>query len=103
MNLTSKKYLSQIEEVIKKAEAGEVYPVYLFNGDRPIIHPQINKLIDCLVSEEAKDRMKFFMGDNALIQPNLPGWLGWIHETRWDNIFPVTICKRENEIKHHRV
>jgi hypothetical protein len=46
---------------------------------------------------------RFKMGDNALIQPNLPGWLGWIHETRWDNIFPVTICKRENEIKHHRV
>ena len=44
MNLTSKKYLSQVEEVIKKAEAGEVYPVYLFIGDRPIIHPQINKL-----------------------------------------------------------
>ena len=102
MNLTSKKYLSQVEEVIKKAEAGDVYPVYLFIGDRPIIHPQINKLIDCLVFEEARDCMKFFMGDNALIQPNLPGWLGWIHETRWDNIFSVTICKRENEIKHHR-
>ena len=55
MNLTSKKYLSQVEEVIKKAEAGDVYPVYLFIGDRPIIHPQINKLIDCLVSEEVKD------------------------------------------------
>ncbi|MEA3384920.1 MAG: hypothetical protein U9Q89_00460 [Thermodesulfobacteriota bacterium] len=55
MNLTSKKYLSQVKEIIKKAEAGEVYPVYLFIGDRPIIHPQINKLIDCLVSEEAKD------------------------------------------------
>ena len=55
MNLTSEKYLSQVEEVIKKAEAGEVYPVYLFIGDRPIIHPQINKLIDCLVPEEAKD------------------------------------------------
>ena|GEM_PF-4161742 len=37
LNLTSKKYLSQIEEVIKKAEAGDVYPVYLFIGDRPII------------------------------------------------------------------
>ena len=55
MNLTSKKYLSQVEEVIKKAEAGEIYPVYLFIGDRPIIHPQIHKLIDCLVPEEAKD------------------------------------------------
>jgi hypothetical protein len=55
MNLTSKKYLSQVKEVIKKAEAGEVYPVYLFIGDRPIIHPQINKLIDCLVSDEVKD------------------------------------------------
>ncbi len=55
MNLTSKKYLSQVEEVIKKAEAGDVYPVYLFIGDRPIIHPQINKLIDCLVSDEVKD------------------------------------------------
>ena len=49
MNLTSKRYLSQVKEVIKKAEAGEVYSVYLFIGDRPIIHPQINKLIDCLV------------------------------------------------------
>lgn len=55
MNLTLKKYLCQVEEVIKKAEAGEVYPVYLFIGDRPIIHPQINKLIDCLVSDEVKD------------------------------------------------
>jgi DNA polymerase-3 subunit delta len=55
MNFSSKKYLGQVEEVIKKAEAGEVYPVYLFIGDRPIIHPQINKLIDCLVPEEAKD------------------------------------------------
>ncbi|MBW1671150.1 MAG: hypothetical protein JRJ43_02150 [Deltaproteobacteria bacterium] len=55
MNLTSKKYLSQVEEVIEKAKAGDVYPVYLFIGDRPIIHPQINKLIDCLVPEEAKD------------------------------------------------
>jgi DNA polymerase III delta subunit len=55
MDFTSKKYLSQVEEVIKKAEAGEVYPVYLFIGDRPIIHPQIHKLIDCLVPEEAKD------------------------------------------------
>ena len=55
MNLTSKKYLSQVEEVIEKAKAGDVYPVYLFIGDRPIINPQINKLIDCLVSEEAKD------------------------------------------------
>lgn len=55
MNLISKKYLGQVEEVIKKAEAGEVYPVYLFIGDRPIIHPQINKLISCLVSDEAKD------------------------------------------------
>ncbi|MBW2163948.1 MAG: hypothetical protein JRF43_05785, partial [Deltaproteobacteria bacterium] len=55
MNLTSKKYLSQVKEVIKKAEAGDVYPVYLFIGDRPIIHPQINKLIDYLVPEEARD------------------------------------------------
>jgi DNA polymerase III delta subunit len=55
MNFSSKKYLSQVGEVIKKAEAGEVYPVYLFIGDRPIIHPQIHKLIDCLVPEEAKD------------------------------------------------
>jgi len=54
MGLTSKKYLSRVEEIIKKAGAGEVYPVYLFIGDRPIIHPQIHRLIDCLVSEEAK-------------------------------------------------
>jgi DNA polymerase III subunit delta len=55
LNLTLKKYLGRVEEVIKKAEAGEVYPVYLFIGDRPIMHPQINKLIDCLVSDEVKD------------------------------------------------
>jgi DNA polymerase III subunit delta len=55
LNLTSKKYLGQIKEVIKKAQAGKIYPVYLFIGDRPIIHPQINKLIDCLIPEEAKD------------------------------------------------
>lgn len=55
MNLNSKKYLGRIEEVINKAEAGKVYPVYMFIGDRPIIHPQINKLIDCLIQEEARD------------------------------------------------
>lgn len=55
MNLTLKKYLGQVEKFIKKAKAGEVYPVYLFIGDRPIMHPQINKLIDCLVSDEVKD------------------------------------------------
>jgi len=55
LNLNSKKYLGQIKEVIKKAEAGKVYPVYMFIGDRPIIHPQINKLIDCLIPKEAKD------------------------------------------------
>jgi len=55
LNLTSKKYLGQVEEVINKAEAGEVYPVYMFIGDRPIIHPQVHRLIDCLVPEEAKE------------------------------------------------
>jgi DNA polymerase-3 subunit delta len=55
MNFTAKRYFSHVEEVLRKASAGEVYPVYIFIGDRPIIHPQVNKLIDYLLPEEAKD------------------------------------------------
>ena len=35
LNLISKKYLSQVEEVIKKAEVGEVYPVYRWQAYYP--------------------------------------------------------------------
>ena len=55
MAIRSKKYLGQVEEVLKMAETGKIYPVYLFIGDRPIISPQIDRLIDCLVSEETRD------------------------------------------------
>ncbi len=55
MGITSKRYLSQLKEVFKVAEAGKIYPVYLFIGDRPIIAPQIEKLIDCLLSEGTRE------------------------------------------------
>jgi len=55
MGITSKRYLSQLEEVFKMAETGKIYPVYLFIGDRPIIAPQIEKLIDYLLSEGTRE------------------------------------------------
>ena len=55
MAIRSKRYLGQVEEVLKMAEAGKIYPVYLFIGDRPIITPQIEKLIDCLLSKGTRD------------------------------------------------
>ncbi len=55
MAIKSKRYLDQLEEVLKMAESGKVYPVYLFIGDRPIISPHIERLIGCLIPEGIDD------------------------------------------------